>query len=364
MTARRTALRTGLGLLALVVLATACGDDTSSSTEADQRGRALLAEARRTGAASDAVSYEVTTVSSGRAEETFARRGADSAVTARYDDGGSLEVRRVADVVYVRSDLELPTAAEPPWVRLDPGADLDTWVTVLGSNLLAPDPSAVAKALTSGVDRVTDRTTTRTARVLEVEPREVRNGERPTSIRIEPSAALVRGRLAELFSDDARVARRTYSRVRWGADARPITAPEGAVSVDVVRDPQTASLPPEILRGPAALPAGWSLRAVVGLTVAQGDGTCQQVLTLYAPPAPAPVRDGYLAVYLKPTGCPTPKGPGADDFTAGAYRGWIGQGTGATIGGLTVDGVSVRFRSTLPPAELATVLASWKPLTP
>lgn len=360
----RTARLAAVVVSSLAVTAglAACSDGTSGAERTSQRGTALLAEARALGAVASAVSFEQRTIGGAQAAEEYARRGDDSLVVTQYDDGGRNEVRRVSGVVYVRADLQLATGQQAPWVRIDPGADLPTWITILGDDLLAPTPGASADLLAAGVARVTAVTPDGAVSALSITPRRIVNGERPTSISVTTAtgAASFSGRSASVMVDGRVAATRTYSKVRWGDAAAPITAPAGAVAVEVVRDPQASALPAAVRRAPGALPAGWSLRSVVGITPSQGDGTCQQVLTLYAPTG-QPLSAGYLAVYLKAAGCPTPKASGAADFTAGKYRGWIGQDRGASIGGLTVDGVSVRFRSTLSEAELAKVLATWGP---
>jgi len=361
---RRSALGLVVGALVLPLGLAACGDGTSDAQRTSQRGTALLADAKASGSASAAVSFQQTTTGGGRAIEEYARRGEDSLVATQYDDGGRNEVRRVGGVVYVRADLQLATGQAAPWVRIDPGADLPTWITLLGDDLLAPTPSAAADLLAAGIARVTGVTRDGGVRVLSIVPKAIDDGERPANVTVTgPDATAVRftGRTAAVVVQGGRVATRTYARIAWDDTAAPITAPADAVSIDVVRDPQAGALPAAVRRGPGALPAGWSLRSVVGITPSQGDGTCQQVLTLYAPTG-RPLSAGYLAVYLKASGCPTPKSTGAADFTAGAYTGWIGQDAGASVGGLTVDGVSVRFRSSLTETELATVLASWGPL--
>ncbi|CAB4776297.1 unannotated protein [freshwater metagenome] len=111
------------------------------------------------------------------------------------------------------------------------------------------------------------------------------------------------------------------------------------------------------------LPANWGIRAVVGLSTGQGNGVCQEVLTLYAPPAPARISDDYLAVYLEPTGCSTPRASGSADFVAGVNAGWIGKAPdGSTIGSLQVEGTSLRFRTSLDATALASTLSVWGPL--
>lgn len=348
-------------VVALALVLAACGGG-SSEPATSAEGTALLRAAERAGAASDAVSFRQRTVAAGRADEEFVRRGDDSLVATEYDDGGRNEVRRVDGVVYVRSDLRLATGQRAPWIRLEPDADLGLWLGVLGDDLLAPTPREVSELLAAGVDRVTALRRRGTgARRLAVVPEEVADGERPTSILIRRDEPAFSGRSAGVFAGDEQVARRTYAALRWGARAEAITVPEGAVPVDGVRDPQAGALPEAVRRAPAALPAGWSLRSVVGITPSQGDGTCQQVLTLYAP-AGEPLAAGYLAVYLKAPGCPTPAATGSARFTAGTNVGWIGQDGAATIGGLTVDGVSLRFRTTLAERDLARVLATWGPL--
>lgn len=349
--------------LALTAGLAACGDDTSDAERTSQRGTALLAEAKASGAAASAVSFEQRTTGGARAAEEYARRGDDSLVATQYDDGGRNEVRRVGGVVYARADLQLTTGQQAPWVRIDPGADLPTWIALLGDDLLAPTPDATAGLLAAGVARVTAVTPDGPVSKLSITPKRIANGERPTSISVTTAAgaASFSGRSAAVMVNGRAAATRVYSKILWGDAAAPIAAPADAVAVEVVRDPQASALPASVRRAPAALPAGWGLRSVVGITPSQGDGTCQQVLTLYAPVG-RPLAAGYLAVYLKAAGCPTPKADGAADFTAGTYTGWIGQRDGASIGGLTVDGVSVRFRSSLPEQQLATVLATWQPL--
>jgi len=360
----RTARRRSVVLASVVLLGLpACGGGSSAEpTTSSGAGSALLRAATRAGAASDAVSFQQRTISAGRAEEVFARRGDDSLVATEYDDGGRNEVRRVDGTVYVRSDLRLTAGGPAPWIRIDAGVDADRWIDLLGDDLLAPTPGEVSGLLAAGVDRVTAvRRAGPGARTLVVRPVAVADGERPTSIRIRRTRPAFVGRVAGLFVDGERVARRTYAAVRWGDRAEAITVPAGTVAIDGVRDPQVLALPAAVRRAPAALPAGWGLRAAVGITPSQGDGTCQQALTLYAP-AGRPLADGYLAVYLKAAGCPTPAGAGSAPFTAGANAGWIGQDAGSTVGGLTVDGVSVRFRTSLPERDLAPVLATWTPL--
>ena len=355
-----TARRTGMIAVGLALAVGACGGGGSSDDTTSKAGTALLAEATTAGRAAAAVSFSLKSSGSGTTtEETFARNGDDSLVSAETDQNGRTEVRRVSGAIYVRSDLELPAGQVAPWIRIDAGADQGTWTTLLGAGLVAPTPKQATRLLTANIARVVD-VTGRDPRVLATVPRDVATGEHPSSVSIAAGAARFVGRSSTLFVQRQTIAQRAYSAVRWNDAAEPITVPEGAVSVEVVRDPQSSALPAAIQRAPVALPAGWSLRSVVGLTPSQGDGTCQQVLTLYAPTG-RPLSAGYLAVYLKPSGCETPKAEGADDFTAGSYTGWIGQDGGVSVGGLTVDGVSVRFRSTLSEAELAKVLATWGP---
>lgn len=357
MTARRTVLPAAALALALA----ACGSGESKGSQSAQQGTALLAQTRTATAGSDAVSFRVQSTGSGAStDESFARRGADSAVTVEQADNGRNEVRRIDGVVYMRSDLDLPDGQVAPWIRIDLGADQTTWVALVGEGLLAPTPKQASALFAANVARVT-ALTSGDPRVLSVDPRSVRTGERPATISIAAKQAQFVGRSSTFFVGGQQVAQRTYTKGRWGSAVAPITAPSGAVTIEAVRDPQSAALPSELLRGPAGLPAGWTLRAVVGITPGQGDNTCQQVLTLHAATG-QPISAGYLAVYLKPAGCDTPKADGAADFTAGKYSGWIGQADGASIGGLSVDGVSVRFRSSLPQAQLAQVLATWKPL--
>lgn len=366
MTARTRFLPAVTGTLVLTLGLAACGGSSEPATSA--AGTALLRAAERAGADADAVSFRQRTITrsrpdaTGRADEEFARRGDDSLVATEYDDGGRLEVRRVGGVVYVRSDLRLATGARAPWLRIEPDADLGAWLGVLGSDVLAPTPGAVSDLLAADVDRVTGLGRGEAgARRLRVVPEEIADGERPTAILVRRAAPEFSGREATVFAGGEQVARRTYTDVRWGVRATAITVPDGAVSVDDVRDPQADALPAAIRRAPGALPDGWSLRTVVGITPSQGDGTCQQVLTLYAPTG-RPLSAGYLALYLKAAGCPTPPAPGSARLTAGASTGWIGQDGAATIGALTVDGVSVRFRTTLGERDLARVLATWSPL--
>lgn len=361
MTVPRTLRRSVFGALACALVLGACGGG-SSEPATSAAGTALLTAATRAGAASDAVSFRQQTISAGRADETFARRGEDSLVATEYDDGGRNEVRRVGDVVYVRADLRLATGQSAPWIRLDPGADRETWIALLGDDLLAPTPREVSDLLGAGVERVTGvRRGDAGARNLAIVPEAIDAGERPTSILVRRAEPAFVGRTADVYAGGERVARRTYIGVRWGDRAEAITAPDGALPIDGVRDAQAAALPATIRRGPAALPAGWSLRAVVGITPSQGDGTCQQVLTLYAPTG-RPLSAGYLALYLKAAGCPTPPAPGSARFTAGTNTGWIGQDGAVTVGAVTVDGVSVRFRTTLAEPDLARLLATWGPL--
>ena len=212
--------------------------------------------------------------------------------------------------------------------------------------------------------RVTGVQSTGGARRLAVEPDAVASGERPSRITLRADAPAITGRVAELYAGGARASTRTYSQVRWGARATPITAPDGAVPIDGALDPQATALASTLLREPTDLPAGWTRRATVAVTPVQGSGTCQEVATIYAAPAPAPISAGYLAAYLEPSGCAPVRQAGSADFVAGPNRGWIGTDPtiGATIGSLTVAGTAVRFRSSLPPATLASVLAGWRPV--
>jgi hypothetical protein len=359
MSARRTVMIAA----GLALAVGACGGGGSSSDTTSKAGTALLAEATTNGRAADAVSFRLRSSGSGtKTEESFARAGADSLVTVETDQNGRTEVRRVSGTIYVRSDLQLPGGQVAPWVRIDAGPDQETWTTLLGAALVAPTPKETTRLLTANIARVVD-VVGRDPRVLATVPRDVATGEHPSSVSIAAGEARFVGRSSTLIVQRQTAAQRTYSAVRWNDAVEPITVPEGAESVEVVRDPQSAALPAALQRAPAALPAGWSLRSVVGITPSQGDGACQQVLTLYAPTG-RPLSAGYLAVFLKPAGCETPKPDGAADFTAGANTGWIGQDRGASVGGLTVDGVSVRFRSTLSEAELSKVLATWGPPRP
>lgn len=353
-------------LSCVIVAVAALGACSGTSDATSKAGTRLLATATAAGRRASAVSFEVQARGRGRSDEAFARNGDDSLVRAEYDDGGLLEVRRVVGEVYVRTALRIEGApASGPWIRLAAGADQSTWLALLGSDLGAPSPEEATAMFAANVDRVTGLRIEPTARILAVAPDPVDAGERPSSIAVRPGEALISGRRAALYAGGDRVSSRTYRRVRWGDRAAAIEAPTDAVPVDGVVDPQAAALASTLLREPAALPAGWTRRATVGITPAQGSGTCQEVATVYAAPAPTSLTEGYLALYLEPSGCEPLRQAGAADFTAGPNRGWVGRdpSSGATVGALTVAGTTVRFRSSLPPATLAGLLATWRPST-
>lgn len=355
----RTARRTACTVVALVLLV-ACSNTGNGTSRAGAR---LLDAATANGRRQSAVSFALDARGRGTAAEWFARRGADSVVRAEYDDGGELEVRRVDGVIYLRTALRLfgaPPAG--PWFRIDPGDDLGAWVDLLGIDRLAPTPATVADRLAADVAAVTDLARTGGGRVLTVEPVRAGTGERPSWIRIRRDQPEFAGRTASLYARGRKVAERFYRRVRWGERVATIAAPGGAMNVDGAVDPQAAALADTLLREPATLPDGWTRRATIGITPSQGSGTCQEVATVYA--APAPLTEGYLALYLEPSGCEPLRQAGSADFTAGPNRGWVGRdpATGATVGALTVEGTAVRFRSSLPPANLAGLLATWRPI--
>lgn len=351
------------GALALVLIA-ACGGGGGDADES-AAGTRLLTAATTAGRRADAVSFELQARGAGRAAEAAARRGEDSLVEAEYDEGGLLEVRRVAGVVYVRTNLRI--AGGPltgPWFRIEPGADLGTWVDLLGVDRLAPTPEQVARTLRANVERVTGVDRTTTGRALDVVADPVADGARPSTIRLRRELPEFTGRSERLVAGGRVVAQRTYRRVRWGERARAIAAPDGAIPIEGAFDPQAASLASTLLREPTDLPAGWTRRATVAVTPAQGSGTCQEVATIYAAPAPTPVASGYLAAYLEPSGCAPVRQAGSANFVAGPHRGWVGTdpATGATIGALTVEGTAVRFRTSLAPAAAAVALAGWRPI--
>lgn len=347
--------------LAVLVLAVgACS--SASEPKVSPSGTRLLAAASVKSGASDAVSYSAE--SSGgdgsTARETFVRRGDDSIVAAEYDSGGRLEVRRVGGEFYVLSSLDLPSGT-PAWVHIANDADRTFILSLLGADYVAPNPKAVAGLFAGGVASVNAITTEAEQRVLTVSAKSV--GERPSEISINRSEALFLGSVASLWSGKTKVGTRTYRQALWGDAVPAIVAPAGASEFNGVFDSQVFQLAEPLRRRPVTLPTNWGVRAVVGLSTGQGNGICQEVLTLYAPPAPAPISDNYLAVYLEPTGCSTPRASGSAEFSAGVNTGWIGKAPdGSTIGSLQVAGTSLRFRTSLDAEALASTLSVWGPL--
>lgn len=289
-----TARRPILAPAALALVLAACGGSSSDATS--KAGTELFADATGAGKAATAVSFRLQANGGGTADESFVRRGADSVVVGSYDAGGTNEVRRVGGVYYARADLELPGGQVAPWIRIDDDPAQDLWLGLLGDRIVAPTPKETTGLLTGNVARVT-ALEAGDPRVLAVDAKRVAQGERPDTVSVAAKAARFVGRSAVLFVGGNQIAQRTYSKVLWNDAVAPITVPEGAVSVDGIRDPQAAALPAALLRAPAALPEGWTLRGVVGITGSQSDGTCQQVLTLYAPTTRSPLSAGYLAVY-------------------------------------------------------------------
>jgi hypothetical protein len=351
-------------VVSLVLVAGACGGGSGSGqeTKVSPSGTRLLAAALLESGASDAASYSAE--SSGgdgsTARETFVRRGEDSVVTAEYDSGGRLEVRRVGGEFYVLSSLDI-VGATPMWVHIANDADRTFVLSLLGADYVAPNPKAVADLFVGGVASVNTITTESEQRVLSVTARAV--GERPSEISINRSEALFLGRVASLWSGKTKVGTRTYRQALWGDAVPAIVAPAGASEFDGLFDAQVLQLAEPLRRRPVTLPANWGIRAAVGLSTGQGNGVCQEVLTLYAPPAPARISDDYLAVYLEPTGCSTPRASGSAEFAAGVNAGWIGKAPdGSTIGSLQVEGTSLRFRTSLDATALASTLSVWGPL--
>lgn len=288
------------------------------------------------------------------------RRGDDSVVMAEYDSGGRLEVRSVGGEFYVLSSLDLP-AGTPEWVHLANDADRPLVLSLLGSDYVAPTPKATSKILSGGVLNVTALKAKAGQRVLTVTARAV--SERPSEIQINRSEALFMGRVASLWSGKTKVGERSYRNVLWGDSAPIISAPSVTSEFNGFFDSQVLQLAEPLRRRPVTLPANWDIRAVVGLSTGQGNGICQEVLTLFAPLAPAPISDNYLAVYLEPTGCSTPRASGSAEFSAGVNAGWIGKAPdGSTIGSLQVAGTSLRFRTSLDAEALASTLSVWGPL--
>lgn len=347
--------------LAVLVLAVgACS--SASEPRVSVSGTLLLAAASIKSGASDAVTYSAE--SSGgdgsTARETFTRRGDDSIVTAEYDSGGRLEVRRVGGEFYVLSSLDI-VGATPMWVHVANDADRTFILSLLGANYVAPTPKEASMILSGGVLNVTALKAKAGQRVLTVTARSV--GERPSEISINRSEPLFLGRVASLWSGKTKVGTRTYRSALWGDAVPAIAAPAGASEFNGVFDSQLIKLAEPLRRSPTSLPSGWTMRAAVGLSSGQGNGICQEVLTLYAPPAPARISDDYLAVYLEPTGCSTPRASGSAEFAAGVNKGWIGKSPdGSTIGSLQVEGTSLRFRTSLDAQTLSKVLATWGPL--
>ena len=347
--------------LAVLVLAVgACS--SASEPRVSASGTRLLAAASIKSGASDAVSYSAE--SSGgdgsTARETFVRRGDDSIVAAEYDSGGRLEVRRVGGEFYVLSSLDI-VGATPAWVHIANDADRTFVLSLLGADYVAPNPKAVSALFAGGVASVNTITTEAEQRVLSVTARSV--GERPSEISINRSKALFLGRVASLWSGKTKIGERTYREALWGDAVPAIVAPTGASEFSGVFDSQVLQLAEPLRRRPVNLPTNWGIRAVVGLSSGQGNGVCQEVLTLYAPPSPARISDDYLAVYLEPTGCSTPRASGSAEFAAGVNTGWIGKAPdGSTIGSLQVEGTSLRFRTSLDAKALASTLSEWGPL--
>lgn len=347
--------------LAVLVLAVgACS--SASEPKVSSSGTRLLAAASLKSGASDAVSYSAE--SSGgdgsTARETFMRRGDDSVVMAEYDSGGRLEVRSVGGEFYVLSSLDI-VGATPMWVHVANDTDRTFILSLLGADYVSPSPEAVADLFAGGVASVNTLTTEADQRVLAVTARSV--GERPSEISINRDEALFLGRVASLWSGKTKVGTRTYRSALWGDAVPAIVAPAGASEFNGVFDSQVLQLAEPLRRRPTMLPTNWGVRAVVGLSTGQGNGICQEVLTLYAPPAPAPISDNYLAVYLEPTGCSTPRASGSAEFSAGVNTGWIGKAPdGSTIGSLQVAGTSLRFRTSLDAEALASTLSVWGPL--
>ncbi len=347
--------------LAVLVLAVgACS--SASEPKISSSGTRLLAAASLKSGASAAVSYSAE--SSGgdgsTARETFMRRGDDSVVMAEYDSGGRLEVRSVGGEFYVLSSLDI-VGATPMWVHVANDTDRTFILSLLGADYVSPSPEAVADLFAGGVASVNTLTTEADQRVLAVTARSV--GERPSEISINRDEALFLGRVASLWSGKTKVGMRTYRSALWGDAVPAIVAPTGASEFNGVFDSQVLQLAEPLRRRPTMLPTNWGVRAVVGLSTGQGNGICQEVLTLYAPPAPAPISDNYLAVYLEPTGCSTPRASGSAEFSAGVNTGWIGKAPdGSTIGSLQVAGTSLRFRTSLDAEALASTLSVWGPL--
>ena len=328
-------------------------------------GTRLLAAASFKSGAADAVAYsaESSSGAGSTARESFLRRGDDSVVAAEYDSGGRLEVRRVGGEIYVLSSLDLP-AGTPVWVHLANDADRALVLSLLGSDYVAPTPKEASKILAGGVASVNTLRVKAGQRVLTVTARTV--GERASEIQINRSEALFLGRVASLWSGKTKVGARTYRNALWGDSVPMISAPSVASEFNGFFDTQVLQLAEPLRRRPVTLPANWEIRAVVGLSTGQGNGICQEVLTLFAPLAPlvpALISDGYLAVYLEPTGCSTPRAAGSAEFSAGEHAGWLGTATdGSRIGSLQVNGTSLRFRSSLDAQTLSKVLAAWRPL--
>ncbi|CAB4870554.1 unannotated protein [freshwater metagenome] len=349
-------------VMGLVLVAGACGGGSGQAEKVSSSGTRLLAASSLKSGASDAVSYSAE--SSGgdgsTARESFSRRGEDSVVTAEYDSGGRLEVRRVGGEFYVLSSLDI-VGATPMWVHVANDADRTFILSLLGSDYVAPTPKEASTILSGGVLNVRALKAKAGQRVLTVTARSV--GERPSEISIDRSEALFLGRVASLWSGKTKVGERTYRSALWGDAVPAIMAPAGASEFNGVFDSQVLKLAEPLRRRPMTLPANWGIRAVVGLSTGQGNGVCQEVLTLYAPPAPARISDDYLAVYLEPTGCSTPRANGSADFVAGVNAGWIGKAPdGSTIGSLQVEGTSLRFRTSLDAKALASTLSVWGPL--
>ena len=351
-------------VVSLVLLAGACGGGSGGGQEpmVSPSGTRLLAAASLKSGASDAVAYsaESSTGDGSTARETFMRSGEDSVVMAEYDSGGRLEVRRVGGEFYVLSSLDI-VGATPMWVHVANDADRTFILSLLGADYVAPNPKAVAGLFAGGVASVNAITTEAEQRVLTVSAESV--VERPSEISINRSEALFLGRVASLWSGKTKVGERAYREALWGDAVPAIVAPTGASEFDGLFDAQVLQLAEPLRRSPTRLPSGWTIRAAVGLSTGQGNGVCQEVLTLYAPPAPARISDDYLAVYLEPTGCSTPRANGSADFVAGVNAGWIGKAPdGSTIGSLQVAGTSLRFRTSLDAKALASTLSEWGPL--
>jgi len=264
--------------LAVLVLAVgACS--TASEPRVSPSGTRLLAAATAESAASDAVTYSAESLGGGgsTARETFVRRGDDSIVAAEYDSGGRLEVRRVGGEFYVLSSLDI-VGATPMWVHVANDADRTFILSLLGADYVAPTPKEASMIFSGGVLNVTALKAKAEQRVLTVTARSV--GERPSEISINRSEALFLGRVASLWSGKTKVGTRTYREALWGDAVPAIGAPAGASEFDGLFDAQVLQLAEPLRRRPTKPPSGWVIRAAVGLSSGQGNGVCQEVLTL------------------------------------------------------------------------------------